>query len=180
MPDDTARPQNPPQIHIDSDWKVQAQREKQKLKQKEQARQAAATPPDTAALPNDPRAGTGAPTAPTSPAPTAGGAAKAAKADIPPASFESLLNMLAMQALAALGAFPDPKTGQRVAYLDLARHHIDLLGVLEEKTQGNLTQDEADGVAQTLYELRQQYVSVANASRSNTVGGPSPTVPGTN
>ena len=158
-------------ILIDSDWKAEAQREKERLKQKEQAKQggggsgggggAAAT---GGTMPSDPRGGGGGAQA----SPRSGGGARQ---EIPPASFEGLMNILAMQALSALGAFPDPQTGQRVAYLDLARHHIDLLAVLEEKSKGNLTEEEADVLAQTLYELRQQYVAVAQASRQGGAGG---------
>ena len=131
-----------PKIHIDSDWKAQAQAEKQKLAQ--QAKQPPAEGGQAAGA----------------------GAAGGAPGQMPEANFETLVNTLATQALFAMGAVPDPRTGQRVAHLDLARHHIDMLGVIEDKTKGNLSDEEQDQLSQTLYELRQTYVQVANAARN--------------
>ena len=125
-------------LHIDADWKAQAQAEKQKLA--EQSKTKAGT------------AGAGA-----SGAGAAGG--------MPPANFETLLSTMATQALFAMGAIADPRTGQRTLHLDLARHHIDMLAVIEEKTQGNLTEEEANTLAGTLYELRTRYVQAANSSQ---------------
>lgn len=133
-----------PKIQIDSDWKAQAQAEKQKLAEK--AKEAPSASPGAAAGQRRPGAG-------------------AAAGELPPADFQTLLSTMATQALFALGAFPDPRTGQRVAHLDLARHHIDMLGVIEEKTKGNLGEEEADALTTTLYELRQRYVQIAAQSR---------------
>ncbi len=123
-----------PKIHIDADWKAQAQAEKEKLAQQDQASQ-------------DKPGGAGGP----------GG--------LPPANFESLMSTMVTQALFALGAIPDPRTGQRVQHLDLARHHIDMLGVLEEKTKGNLTDEEQKMLSSTTYELRSRYIQLASAAR---------------
>ncbi len=136
-----------PKIHIDSDWKAQAQAEKQRLAEQEKARSA-----------QQPGAGGGAAGAGAAASPQAGG--------IPKADFTTLLSTMATQALFAMGAIPDPQTGQRIAHLDLARHHIDLIGVLEEKTRGNLTEEEANLIASTLYELRSHYVNVASQATS--------------
>ena len=144
MPDDEA-----PKIQIDSDWKAQAQAEKEKL-----AEQTKAAPAES----GDTGGGTEA------------GAAATDAGQLPEASFETLMSTFVTQALYGLGAFPDPRTGQRVAHLDLARHSIDLLGVLEEKTKGNLTEQEADTLASTIYELRNQYVQVAHTARASGVG----------
>lgn len=144
-----------PILHVDDDWKAQAQAEKAKLAEKEKAAKAQA-------------ASTGAKTdSATSSTPPPG------PGQIPPADFTTLVSSLATQALFALGAMPDPQTGQRYTNLDIARHHIDSLSVLEEKTKGNLTDEEKKTLATTLYELRQSYVQVANASRSPATGGPS-------
>lgn len=131
-----AEDQESGKLHIDADWKAQAQAEKQKLA--EQAKKTEAT-------------GTGE---------TAGAAGR-----MPPASFETLLSTMATQALFAMGAIADPRTGQRTVHLDLARHHIDMLSVIEEKTKGNLTEEESNTLAGTLYELRTRYVQAANASQ---------------
>lgn len=98
----------------------------------------------------------------------AGGGQQAAGA--PPEGFEGLLSTMVTQALFALGAFPDPQTGQRMAHLELARHHIDMLGVLEEKTKGNLTDEEEKALTTTLYELRNRYVQVAQTARDQQAG----------
>ncbi len=85
---------------------------------------------------------------------------------MPPATFEALVSTMATQALFAMGAIADPRTGQRVPHLDLARHHIDLLTVIEEKTKGNLTEEEENLLTTTLYDLRNSYIQVSTAARS--------------
>jgi len=77
--------------------------------------------------------------------------------------FRELLSMLASQALMYLGAFPDPQTGKAVVALDYAKLNIDLLGVLDEKTKGNLDEDEQKMLTQTLSELRHQFTEVVKA-----------------
>jgi hypothetical protein len=143
----------PGKIQVDNDWKAQAQAEKQKLA--EQAKQRESAP-----------AASGSP---GSPGP-AGGPAGATGGVPAKADMEGLVSTMAMQALFAMGAIPDPATGQRVAHLDLARHHIDLLTVLEDKTAGNLTDDESKMLSGTLYELRSRYVQLAQSARDQTLG----------
>ncbi|RMH12889.1 MAG: DUF1844 domain-containing protein [Planctomycetota bacterium] len=77
--------------------------------------------------------------------------------------FEHLLELLATQALMYLGAFPDPQTGKAIIAPDMARLHIDLLGVVEEKTRGNLTESEKAKIEGILHELRMQYVEITKA-----------------
>ncbi len=84
---------------------------------------------------------------------------------IPPANFETLVSTLVTQALFAMGAIPNPSTGQRMQHLDLARHHIDMLAVLQDKTKGNLSDEESTMLNQTLYELRSRYIQIASAAR---------------
>jgi hypothetical protein len=135
-----------PKIIVDDDWKSQAQAEKQKLAEQARAAKAEAASPSTAS------SGTGDP--------DAGGGRQ-----LPPASFEALISTMTTQALFAMGAIPDPATGQHIAHLDLARHHIDMLGVLQEKTEGNLSKDESDMLATTIYELRNRYVQLTMSQR---------------
>ena len=85
---------------------------------------------------------------------------------MPPATFEALVSTMATQALFAMGAIADPRTGQRVAHLELARHHIDLLTVIEKKTKGNLTEEEENLLTTTLYDLRNSYIQGSTAARS--------------
>ena len=80
---------------------------------------------------------------------------------LPPATFTTLVSGLVTQALFALGAIEDPQTGQRYRHLDMAKHHIDSLAVLEEKTSGNLTDEEKRLLDSSLYELRMRYVREA-------------------
>ena len=79
----------------------------------------------------------------------------------PPASFPILVTSLATQALAELGQITDPSGKPRVR-LDHARQAIDMLGMLEEKTQGNLTREESNMLRQVLHELRMAYVAVSS------------------
>jgi len=76
--------------------------------------------------------------------------------------FRELLSMLASQALMYMGAFPD-QSGRAVVALDVAKLNIDLLGVLDEKTRGNLDEDEQKMLTQTLNELRLQFAEVVKA-----------------
>lgn len=77
-----------------------------------------------------------------------------------PASFVNFMLSLASQAAAALGAMPHPVTGQRTLDLDLGKHWIDILGMLQEKTKGNLHEQEEKLLNGMLSDLRMQYVQV--------------------
>jgi hypothetical protein len=76
-------------------------------------------------------------------------------------NFSSFAFGLASQALMSLGLAPDPASG--VVHKDLAQAHglIDILAMLEEKTRGNLDEDEARMMEEMLYELRMQFVRVS-------------------
>ena len=80
-----------------------------------------------------------------------------------PASFLSLIMSLASNAAASLGMMPHPVTGETGVDLKTAKHWIDVLGMLEEKTQGNLDPQEAQVMESLLADLRMQYVSFTNA-----------------
>ncbi len=77
--------------------------------------------------------------------------------ELPPASFETLAGMLISQAEFALLSFKTEK-GEHAPDLDVARHLIDLLAVLQEKTKGNLALDEERLLGNSLTELRFRYV----------------------
>jgi hypothetical protein len=70
-----------------------------------------------------------------------------------------ILRSLGTTAYSALGLVPDP-SGARRRDPAVARQMIDWLGVLEQKTRGNLTFEESDLLARILYELRMAYVEV--------------------
>lgn len=77
-------------------------------------------------------------------------------------SLEHLVTLLASQSLMYLGQIPD-QSGRGVVALDIAKMQIDLLGVLEDKTKGNLTADESTLLKGTLAELRTIFVEVYEA-----------------
>lgn len=78
---------------------------------------------------------------------------------LPEASFSFIVTSFATQALSALGFVPNPVTGQAEPDRDLAKHLIDSLGVLDEKTAGNLSEDESGLLNETLHQLRMAYVA---------------------
>src|ERR1051326_1826763 len=80
-----------------------------------------------------------------------------------PTSFLSLIMSLASNAAASLGMMPHPMTGETGVDLQTAKHWIDVLGMLDEKTQGNLDEQEAQMLENLLADLRMQYVSIAQS-----------------
>jgi hypothetical protein len=72
----------------------------------------------------------------------------------PPATFEFLIHTLFTQALMALGRIPNPITKQSHRNLPTARHFIDTLDMLEEKTRGNLSTDERRLLEEIQHQLR--------------------------
>jgi Domain of unknown function (DUF1844) len=114
-----------PKLIIDSDWKSQAQAEKEKLAEK--------------------------------------AAPKVDAAEMRDIGFEDLVGMLATNTLSYLGYVPDPYTGQAMVSIEYAKLHIDLLGVLEAKTKGNLTPEEEASFTKTLTQLRMAFVEVSKA-----------------
>jgi len=80
-----------------------------------------------------------------------------------PASFISLFMSLASNAAAALGMMPHPVTGESGVDLKSAKHWIDVLGMLERKTAGNLDAQEEQMVEGLLADLRMQYVSFSDS-----------------
>jgi hypothetical protein len=80
-----------------------------------------------------------------------------------PASFLSLIMSLASNAAASLGMMPHPVTGETGVDLKTAKHWIDVLGMLEQKTRGNLDPQEDQVLESLLADLRMQYVSFTSA-----------------
>jgi uncharacterized protein DUF1844 len=92
------------------------------------------------------------------PPPEAGSKAATSEEDVLPADFVTLILSLASTAQMGLGVAPHPATGKPEKNLLQARHAIDLLGVLQEKTKGNLTKEEAKLLEALLSDLRMSYV----------------------
>ena len=136
-----------PSLHIDTDWKKQAQEEKRKLAEAAAAKAAPAAAP--AAL-------TTAAAAPGTPARRRPGAR-----ELPPASFSSLVQSIMTQVLYHLGDLASA-AGAANMDLDLAKHQIDSLNVLEEKTKNNLSTEEQNILDSALYETRTRFVAVAS------------------
>lgn len=81
---------------------------------------------------------------------------------LPDAAFAELVNLIAMQALVGLGAMGGPG-GERIPpNLQVAKHFIDMLQVLDEKTRNNLTPDEKRLLDEVTYEMRMRYVQMAS------------------
>lgn len=88
-------------------------------------------------------------------------AAEAAAEDkmfMPEINFATFVVSLNSSALMALGLVADPISKQKTKDLALAKQTIDILGMLKEKTQGNLTSDEENMLKSVLYDLRMLYV----------------------
>jgi hypothetical protein len=81
-----------------------------------------------------------------------------------PASFVNFLSTLATNAAAALGAVPHPATGQRSLDLESGKYWLDVLGMLKDKTAGNLHPQEARLLDGLLGDLRMQYVQLVRAT----------------
>lgn len=124
-----------PKLQIDSNWKAEAQAEKERLAKQEQEQE------------KEKEKGT---------------TGTSGREHPPEADFKSLMGVLASQAIMSLGALGDPKTGRVVIDLEGARFSIELLSVLEEKTRGNLTDEEAKEIAQVLAELRNRFVQITH------------------
>jgi hypothetical protein len=126
--------QEKPKIIIDDDWKAQARAEKEKLAEEVEK-----------------PSGAGAPAA----------AGRGRARELPPPTFSTLVNSLVTQTFMALGGVEDPRTHRRYVDLEVAKHHIDTLVMLEDKAKGNLTDEETKLLDQGLYESRMQYVNIA-------------------
>ena len=134
-----------PSLHIDTDWKKQAQDEKRKLA--EQAEKNKASAPPSAATP--------------AAASTAAGRRPRAQRELPPPGIASLVQSLMSQILYYLGDLPSAG-GQQVLDVDMAKHQLDTLSMLEDKTKNNLTEDEKNLLDAALYETRSRFINVAS------------------
>lgn len=119
---------------VDEDWKSRVEAEKQAYRAAEQAKSSQPEGPPPLAQ-HDPA--------------------------LPKPTLEFLVSTLALQTSVALGMMPDPLTGKREVRLNQARHFIDTIEMLYEKTAGNRTEDETAAMDHLLHELRLDYVTVA-------------------
>jgi len=77
---------------------------------------------------------------------------------LPKINFATFVFSLNSSVLLQLGLIDDPATDKKTKNLPLAKQTIDILSMLEEKTQGNLTKDEETMLKNILYDLRMLYV----------------------
>jgi hypothetical protein len=129
--DDTNNPEK--KLYVDEDWKTQVEREKEAARQTEAPATAGAE-----------QAG-----------PSAGATPR-----LPPADFMFLIGTLYLQGAIALGLLPNPESKESKIQRDHAKHVIDLLAMLQQKTEGNRTADESTELENMLHQLRMAYVTV--------------------
>ncbi len=77
---------------------------------------------------------------------------------LPEINFATFIFSLSSSALFHFGEIPDPASGEKTKNLPMAKHTIDILAMLEEKTRGNLESDEEQLFKNILYDLRMRYV----------------------
>ncbi|MCX8119053.1 MAG: DUF1844 domain-containing protein [Desulfobacterota bacterium] len=83
---------------------------------------------------------------------------KAERGPLPEITFTSFILSLSTSALVQLGEVEDPLTQKQAKNLPLAKQTIDFIGMLKEKTKGNLTPEEERFMDQILFDLRMRYV----------------------
>jgi hypothetical protein len=84
---------------------------------------------------------------------------KEGKCVMPEVTFPAFVMSLNTSALYHLGEIADPVSGKRVVDLDLARHAIDTLVLIQNKSKGNLTKDEGELLANLLYDIKLRFVN---------------------
>lgn len=86
---------------------------------------------------------------------------EAQQTPLPEVNFNSLIFSLSSSALLHLGEIADPQTGEKRKDIALAKHTIDTIAMLKEKTQGNLNEEEEKFLESILTDLRWRYVRAA-------------------
>ncbi|HDI79104.1 MAG TPA: DUF1844 domain-containing protein [Desulfobacteraceae bacterium] len=82
------------------------------------------------------------------------------RAPLPEVNFSSFIISLSSSALLHMGEIPDPQTGQKKKDMELARHTIDTIALLKEKTKGNLNSEEERLLNSILTDLRLRFVKL--------------------
>ena len=118
-------------IIVDEDWKKEAQKEKEVLAAQEEAEQSEKQPEK-----------------------------QEGRGPLPPGDFAALISMLVTQAFFALGLIHVEGQEEKEPDLEMAKYNIDMLSTLEEKTKGNLSNEEEKVLQTTLSQARMAYVKV--------------------
>jgi hypothetical protein len=87
---------------------------------------------------------------------------------LPSIDFATFILSLSHSALMHLGEVPDPDTNETRVDLSIAKQNIDILGLLDEKTKGNLTGDEERLLSQVLFDLRMRFVERSKGATKST------------
>jgi hypothetical protein len=87
-----------------------------------------------------------------------------------PAGFANFIMSIASNAASALGMMEHPVTHKREVDLELGKHWIDIMGMLQQKTRGNLSVQEAKILEGLLADLRMQYVSLTSSASPKASG----------
>lgn len=82
-----------------------------------------------------------------------------------PMTFQALVFSLSTSALLQLGLAPNPASGKPEKDLPAAKQTIDILEILQEKTKGNLTPEEAHLLEDCLYDLKMSYVRLVQGGK---------------
>ena len=132
-----------PEIQIDTDWKAEAQAEKERLADAEKKVEE-----------------------------------KTETRQMPEPNFRGLLGILASQALIGLGMHQDPSGKGVMVDLDGSKFAIDLLEMIQIKTEGNLTDEELTEIKQLITELQNRFVQIAQLVAAQVQEGGTPTETG--
>jgi hypothetical protein len=124
-------------LFVDEDWKSQVEAEREAARHAAEAAQPAETP------------------SPAGPSPP-----------LPPANLTFLVSTLYLQGAIALGLMPNPVTNKIDVRLEQAKHSIDLLAMLQQKTEGNRTPEESDEFDAALHQLRLAFVTVSEGGEA--------------
>jgi hypothetical protein len=132
-------------IHVDEDWKKSVQEEKERLRAEQQteAQTEQSAPEAAAGRPDEPGAG-----------------------QMPEPSVQMLVADFYQQALIALGVIENPITNERTRVPRVASYLIDLIALLQEKMEGNLTAQEEKYLTSVLHDLRMRYISPESENAS--------------
>jgi hypothetical protein len=123
-----------PKIFVDEDWKQKAEAEKKALEE-----EIASQAEESAEAPAE------------------------GEYDLPAASFPSLLQEFSTRALVSLGMIQNPFSGEAQVDLKAAAYSIDMLAILQEKTAGNLEENESAYLGQLIAQLREAFLKVSAA-----------------
>ena len=96
--------------------------------------------------------------------PNAGGESEERREELPSINFSTFIISLSTQALMHLGEMSNPVTGEVEKDVAVAKQTIDIIGMLGEKSKGNLDETEEQLVREVLYNLRMRYVEAVRTT----------------